>query len=142
MSRNGRQSPGDVLTGYPWRAGLTREIVFEARPYCDDGLTPIDEIARAETASVRRSNPCLRSRVYDVVDRRRLGRLITNRAKGKKSRASKIEQTGRYRVNIDGRTGEVNVRACDTIQELIDKLKGIRSHRALVAVSNEFLLPE
>jgi hypothetical protein len=83
-----------------------------------------------------------RLRLYDVDDRRRLGRLITNRAKGKKSRASKIEQTGRYRVNIDGRTGEVHVRSCDTIQELLDKLRGIRSHRALVAISNEFLLPE
>ena len=83
-----------------------------------------------------------RLRLYDVEDRRRLGRLITNRARGKRSRAGTIEQTGRF-AGVDGRTGEVHVRSCDTIQELIDKLRGrIRSHRALVAIPNEFLLPE
>jgi hypothetical protein len=83
-----------------------------------------------------------RLRLYDI-DRRRLGRLITNRVRGKKSRASKIDQTGRYRVSIDGRTGEVYVRSYDTVQELIDKLKSsYRVHRVLVPISNECLLPE
>ena len=80
--------------------------------------------------------------LYDV-DRERLGRLIRNRSQRKRSRVSKINQTGRYRIDIDGRTGEVHVRSQNTIQELIDKLKSSnRIQRALVAISNEGLLPE
>ena len=60
-----------------------------------------------------------RLQLFDV-DRRRLGRLVRNRANGKKSKVSEIKQSGRYRINLDGRTGEVLVRGHDTVQELID----------------------
>ena len=77
------------------------------------------------------------------VDRERLGRLIRNRSKGKRNRVSKVDQAGRYRIYIDGRTGETHVRAHYTAQELIDKLRPlIRINRALVPIPNELLLPE
>ena len=77
------------------------------------------------------------------VDRRRLGRLIRNRAAGKRRRTSEIKQTGRYRINIDGRTGEAHVRSFDTVQELIDQLKSSnRIQRALVPISTKSLLPD
>jgi hypothetical protein len=82
-----------------------------------------------------------RLRLYDV-DRQRLGRLIRNQIGGKRSRSPEIMHMGQYRVNIDGRTGEVLSRAHNTIQELIDLLKpSYRIHRALVPISNEGLLP-
>jgi hypothetical protein len=79
--------------------------------------------------------------LFDV-DRRRLGRLIRNRITGKRSRASEIKQTGGFKINIDGRTGEVHTRAYDTVQELIDRFKASNQiHRALVPISSEGLLP-
>ena len=81
------------------------------------------------------------------VDAERLGRLIRNRSRGKRSRTSQFEQWGdRFTVNIDAKTGSVHIHACDTVQELIDKLKRSfgfdRIRRALVPISNESLLPE
>jgi hypothetical protein len=82
-----------------------------------------------------------RLRLLDVDDRRRIGRLIINQARGKRSRGNHIKQTGS--ISIDGRTGEAHLRSVDTIQELNDKLKGrVRIHRALVAISNKALLPK
>lgn len=76
------------------------------------------------------------------VDPERLGRLIRNRSQGKKSRTSEFVKS-EFKYNIDANTGSVHVRACDTIQELIDELKGShRIRRALVPISNEVLLPE
>jgi hypothetical protein len=43
-----------------------------------------------------------------------------------------------FKINWDRRTGEVWVRAHDTVQELIDQLRAShRIHRALVPISNE-----
>jgi hypothetical protein len=76
------------------------------------------------------------------VEPERLGRLIRNRASGGRSRRSEIKQTNRFRVNIDRRTGEVHVRARDTVQELIDQIgASSRVRRALVPISGETLLP-
>jgi len=73
--------------------------------------------------------------LFDV-DRQRLGRLIRNSNTGRRGRTPEIVQSGRYRVDISGRTGEVYVRAHDTIQELVDQLKSsYRVHRALVQIS-------
>jgi hypothetical protein len=86
-----------------------------------------------------------RLQLYDV-DRHRLGRLINNRVHGTRRRTSEFEQRGRYRINLDGRTGENHLASHDTIQELVDHLKGSlrleRVHRALVPISTESLLPE
>ena len=83
-----------------------------------------------------------RLRLYDV-DRVRLGRMARNKASGKKRRKSEIHQSGSYKINLDGRTGEVLERAHDTIQELIDKLRASHKiHRALVPIPIGFLLPE
>ena len=83
-----------------------------------------------------------RLRLY-VVNRRRLGRLLRNHVTGKRRRTPEIYQSGTYRVDIEGRTGEVYVRAYDTVQELIDELKSLcLIHRALTRISNDSLLPE
>jgi hypothetical protein len=78
-----------------------------------------------------------------VADKERLGRLINNHLKGRKSRISTTEQKGKhYRINIDQRTGDIHIRSHDTIQELIDELgPTFRINRALVPISNETLLP-
>ena len=78
-----------------------------------------------------------------AADKERLGRLINNQLKGRKSRISKTETRGRYRINIDQRMGDVHVRARETVQELIDDLgPSYRIHRALIPISNEVLLPD
>jgi hypothetical protein len=86
-----------------------------------------------------------RLRLYDV-DRHQLGRLINNRLNRTRRRTSVFEQRSRYRINLDGRTGENHLASHDTIQELIDHLKGTlhleRVRRALVPISIESLLPE
>jgi hypothetical protein len=78
-----------------------------------------------------------------AVDKRRLGRLIRNRANKTRRSTSKEQRGGpRVAINLDGRTGEVHVRSHDTVQELIDDLSPtIRVHRALVPISNEIFLP-
>jgi hypothetical protein len=77
-----------------------------------------------------------------TADKERLGRLIRNQLNGRKSRMSRIEQVGNYKINIDKRTGDVHIRSRDTIQELIDQLgPTYRIHRALVPISSEVLLP-
>jgi hypothetical protein len=77
-----------------------------------------------------------------TADKERLGRLIRNRPHGRKSRMSRIEQFGSYKINMDKRTGDVQIRSHDTIQELIDDLgSSYRIQRALVPISNEVLLP-
>jgi hypothetical protein len=83
--------------------------------------------------------------LYDV-DPRRLGRLIRNHARGTRRRSSEDEVWAeRFRVNLDGRTGENHLASHDTIQELLDHLRSLhleRVHRALVPISTESLLPE
>ena len=76
--------------------------------------------------------------LYDV-DRRRLGRMVRNKARSEKRRTSEIHPSG---TGLDGRTGEVLVRAYDTVQELIDNMRAhIKVSRALVPISGEYLLP-
>jgi hypothetical protein len=87
-----------------------------------------------------------RLRLYDV-DRRRLGRLIRNRAHGTRRRTSEdTVLANRFKVNLDGMTAEGHVGSYDTVQELVDHLTGSlhlnRVHRALVPISTESLLPE
>jgi hypothetical protein len=76
-----------------------------------------------------------------TVNRQRLGRLLRNRVTGKRRRTPEIHQSGRYGYDIEGKTGEACVRSFETVQELIDKMKSFRIHRALVSISNEMLLP-
>ena len=79
-----------------------------------------------------------RLRLYNV-DRRRLGRMVRNKASGGKRRAAEIHPSG---TDLDGRTGEVLVRAYDTVQELIDNMRAhIKVSRALVPISIEHLSP-
>ena len=78
-----------------------------------------------------------------AVNRRRLGRLLRNHVTGKRRRTPEIYQSGTYRVDIEGRTGEVYASSYDTVQELIDKLKSsCRIKLALVRIPTESLLPE
>ena len=89
--------------------------------------------------------------VFYSVNRRQLGRLIRNRATGRRRRTPEIIcetpatiQKGKfqYRIDIEARTGEVFARSYDTVQQLIDALKRLcRIHRALIPISNEMLLP-
>jgi hypothetical protein len=75
-----------------------------------------------------------------TADQERLGRLIRNRANGRRSRKSKVEPYGEWWMN--SRTGGVYLRSRDTIQELIDEFgKSCRIHRASVPIPNEVLLP-
>jgi hypothetical protein len=75
-----------------------------------------------------------------TADQERLGRLITNRANGKRGRISRIKQPDAYWINR--RTGGHYLRTRDTIQELIDEFgRSHRIQRALVPISNEVLLP-
>jgi hypothetical protein len=77
------------------------------------------------------------------VDPRLLGRLIRNADNRTRRRAFEIKRLGQYRVNLDGRTGEVFVRSFYTVQELIDHLKGrYRIYRAMVPFSNDTFLPD
>jgi hypothetical protein len=78
-----------------------------------------------------------------AANKERLGRLIRNQLNGKKSRISRIEQVGKnFRINLDKRTGDVHVRASDTMQELIDELgPSYRINRAMVPIPNDGLLP-
>jgi hypothetical protein len=55
-----------------------------------------------------------RLRLYDV-DCKQLGRLIRNADNGTRRRTCEIKQSGRYSVNLDGRTGEVFARSFFTV---------------------------
>jgi hypothetical protein len=89
--------------------------------------------------------------LFYSANRRHLGRLIRNRATGRRRRTPEIIrktpatiQKGKfqYRIDIEARTGEVFARSYDTVQQLIDALKRLcRIHRALIPISNEMLLP-
>ena len=89
--------------------------------------------------------------LFYSVSRRQLGRLIRNRATGRRRRTPEIIcktpatiQKGKfqYRIDIEARTGEVFARSYDTVQQLIDALKRLCCiRRALIPISNEMLLP-
>lgn len=75
-----------------------------------------------------------------TADQERLGRLIRNRANGKRSRISGVKRSDDYWISR--RTGNHYLRTRETVQELIDEFgKAHRIQRALVPISNEVLLP-
>jgi hypothetical protein len=85
------------------------------------------------------------------VDRERLGRLLKNRASGRRSKTVKMmewkNKSFTYRVNPDARLGEIYVHSYDTTQEVIDALKRhrIRSHllqQTLIPIPHAVLLPD
>jgi hypothetical protein len=77
-----------------------------------------------------------------AINRERLGRLIRNRARGNRSKVPEFRPINGFKINWDKRTGDVWIRAHDTVQEVIDQLKAShRIYRALAPISNEVLLP-
>ena len=82
-----------------------------------------------------------RLRLSDV-DRRKLGLMIRNRSTGRRHRTPKTIQKGKFQYPIEAKTGEAYARMHETVQELIHHMKSIcRTHRALIPISNEMLLP-
>jgi len=143
----GRRSPQEIALYPEEQSRITGE------PYCLHLEWRLNRLKTVHAAGIKSGRDLLefshrefwrkRLRLYDV-DKRRLGRLIRNRAEGTRRRTSKVEQISKYyRINRDGRTGQIYADSYDTVQELIDRLKSLhRINRALIPISNEDWLPE